>query len=101
MKYCNHCNKEFPDDNKFCHFCGESLVVKSDFWESDIEIGSFSVSETVKYRVARTHRQAKDYITISRFVYRKKDNDYRLAKSFSIPSSALVHLKSILADIDE
>ena len=101
MKRCNHCNKEFPDDNKFCHFCGESLVVKSDFWESDVELGSFSVSDSVKYRVARTHRHGKDYITISRLVHKKKDNDYRPAKSFSIPSSALVYLKFILADIDE
>lgn len=35
MKYCDHCNKDYPDTINFCTECGKSLVAKSDSASTD------------------------------------------------------------------
>lgn len=36
MKYCNHCKKEYPEDQNFCETCGEQLIDKEKIKNNEI-----------------------------------------------------------------
>lgn len=36
MKYCDHCKKEYPDDQNFCENCGKNLVEKEEVKSDEI-----------------------------------------------------------------